>query len=59
MVDLGCAAFRWFMALKSRSRFILSLSTSAHLVEVYLKSMASNYGINFTLKECYRYEAGS
>ena len=24
-----------------------------------LKSMASNYGINFTMKECYRYEAGS
>ena len=46
------------MALKSSSRFIMSLSASLHLLGVYLKSMASNYGINFTLKECYRYEAG-
>ena len=34
-VDVECAACRWFMALKSRSRFILSLSASVHLVGVY------------------------
>ena len=58
-VDVECAACRWFMALKRRSHFILSLSASLHLLGVYLKSMASNYGINFTLKDCYRYEAGN
>ena len=41
-VYVECAACRWFMALKIRSRFILSLSASLHLLGVYLKSMASN-----------------
>ena len=57
--DVECAACRWFMALKRRSHFIMSLSASLHLLGVYLKSMASNYGINFTLKDCYRYEVGN